>query len=61
MLRVQALLKATPERWVVLSDDEGAIVVESASFQDAAALAEEKGLIDPVMLFVPSDWMPRIL
>jgi hypothetical protein len=35
--RVDALSKATPKRWVVLSDDEGTIVAESDSFLDAAA------------------------
>jgi hypothetical protein len=36
--RVDALSKATPKRWVVLSDDAGTIVAESDSFLDAAPL-----------------------
>lgn len=59
--RVEALLSATPEHWVVLSKDEDAIFAESGSFEGAAAAAAEKGVTDPVVLFVPSDWTPRIL
>ena len=58
--RVGALRNAKSERWVVLSEDESELVAEGASFEDAAKAAKEKGMNDPVVLFIPSDWVPRI-
>ena len=59
--RAEVLSRATPETWVVLSEDEDEIVVESDSFEGAAKAAEENGIDDPILLFVPKDWTPRVL
>jgi hypothetical protein len=59
--RVETLLKATPERWVVLSEDEQSIVVDAKSFEEAAAAVEEGGMKDAVLVYVPSNWKPRVL
>jgi ABC-type glycerol-3-phosphate transport system substrate-binding protein len=59
--RAEALARATPETWVVLSEDEEEIVAESDTFEGAAQAAKENGMEDPVLLFVPKDWTPRVL
>ncbi len=59
--RAEALSRATPETWVVLSEDEEEIIAESESFEGAAQAAKENGMEDPILLFVPKDWTPRIL
>jgi hypothetical protein len=59
--RVETLRNARPNRWVVLSEDGGSILVEGEDFAEVAAAVEERGLSDAVLVFVPPDWGPRIL
>ena len=59
--RVEALLKATPTHWVVLSDDESRIVAEGDDLEKVTAEAHERGVSDPVLIFVPPDWSARVL
>jgi hypothetical protein len=47
--RLQALLSAPLNRWVALSEDETHVVAEGASFEEAAAEAEKRGVSDPVL------------
>lgn len=59
--RLQALRSAPLDRWVALSEDETHVVAEGASFEEAAAEAEKRGVSDPLLVKTPEDWIPRIL
>jgi hypothetical protein len=58
--RASALLNATPDRWVALSDDETRIVGEGETFEEAALAAEKSGEKNPTIMLVPQDWFPRV-
>jgi hypothetical protein len=59
--RLSALLNAPKERWVALSSDESTIIAEGATFNEVAERAEKSGESDPLIMFVPEDWTPRVL
>lgn len=59
--RLALLSSAPPNRWIALSADEGRIVAVGETFQEAADAAERAGESDPLLIHVPSDWMPRVL
>ncbi len=59
--RLQALLSAPLDRWVALSEDESRVVADGATFEEAAAKAEERGTSDPVLVKTPEDWTQRVL
>ncbi len=59
--RVQLLMKAPLNSWVVLSEDETAIVASGSTFEEAAAKAQERGVAEPIVIKTPEDWTPRVL
>ena len=59
--RLRVLEGAPLDRWIALSEDESHIVADGASFEEAAARAEEKGVSDPILIKTPEDWTPRVL
>jgi len=59
--RVEALLKARPNTWIALSEDQTRTVGEGDTFEEAVAAAEANGVDDPVLIMIPSDWAARAL
>ena len=59
--RLQALLSAPLNRWVALSEDETHVVAEGASFEEAVAKAEKRGVSDPVLVKTPEAWTLQVL
>lgn len=59
--RLNALRDAPRERWIALSADETRIVATGTTFEEVAAEAHRAGESDPLIMFVPEDWSPRIL
>lgn len=59
--RALALLEATPDKWVVLSEDESRIVSQGDDFQAVAEEARKNGVAEPILIRIPSDWSLRVL
>lgn len=59
--RLEALLSATPEKWVALSADESRIIAEGETFEDVSRAVDATEEPDPLLIRVPTDWTPRVL
>jgi hypothetical protein len=59
--RLDVLKTAPLDKWVALSADETKIIGQGDSFEEAARQADESGEKDPVLMLVPSEWIPRVL
>jgi hypothetical protein len=59
--RVRILRDAPPQTWIAFSEDESSVVAEAATYEEVVALAESKGVSDPVLVMTPSSWIPMVL
>lgn len=54
------LLAAPRNCWLALSADESTVVAHGATMEEAAAAAQQKGVGEPVLLWAPEKWTPRV-
>ena len=59
--RIEALRNAPGDGWVAFSEDEERVVAYGATYDEAVAEADQKGVRNPVMVKVPQDWSDRVL
>jgi len=59
--RIDVLRKAPANSWVAFSEDESSLVAYGATYDEAVAAAEEKGVSEPVLVKVPENWSDRVL
>ena len=59
--RLRILQEAPPKSWIAFSEDESAVVAQATTYQEAVMLAEQKGEADPVLVMIPSSWVPMVL
>ena len=56
----QLLHDAPRNCWLALSEDESKIVGRGETVNDAVAEAKKAGVNDPVVLWAPKEWIPRV-
>jgi len=56
--RLEALRKAPLDSWVVLSEDESAILAVGSTYDEAVKNSERAGVSDPVLIKTPKHWLP---
>jgi hypothetical protein len=62
LLDLSTVLNNAPRNcWLALSDDETKIVGRGESIADAVKEAKKAGIEDPVVVWSPKTWIPRIL
>ena len=59
--RIDALQRAPSDGWAAFSEDEERIVAYGATYDEAVAEAEKKGVSEPVLVKIPKDWSDRVL
>jgi hypothetical protein len=59
--RAKILREAPPKTWIAFSADESEVVAQAPTYEETVALAESKGVNDPVMLMTPESWIPLVL
>jgi len=52
------LRKAPLDSWVALSEDESQIIAVGSTYDEVVRNSEAAGVSDPVILKMPSVWMP---
>jgi hypothetical protein len=53
------LLKSAPaDSWVALSQDETRIVAVGRSYSEVITISEAAGVVDPVLVKTPKEWLP---
>jgi hypothetical protein len=59
--RAKILLEVPPRTWIAFSADESEVVAQAQTYEETVAIAESKGVNDPVMLMTPESWAPMVL
>ena len=60
-IELSQLLHDAPRNcWLALNEDESKIVGRGETVNDALAEAEKAGVNDPVVLWAPKEWIPRV-
>ena len=56
--RLNILLKAKPNSWLALSEDESTLVGYGSTYAEAVEAAERNGVADPLLIRTPPAWIP---
>jgi hypothetical protein len=59
--RAKILREAPPQTWIAFSVDESEVVAQAQTYEETVAIAESKGVNDPVLLMTPESWVPMVL
>jgi hypothetical protein len=55
--RIAALRSAPLNAWIALSEDETKVVATGATYQEAVAESERAGVLDPIIIKTPAEWL----
>ena len=58
--RLEILKNAPPNSWLAFSEDESRILGTATTYEEAVALASEKGVEDPVLIKTPDEWLTPV-
>lgn len=56
----QILLESPKNCWLALAEDEGKVVATGLTPNEAEAKAKKEGVDDPLLIWSPEDWAPRV-
>ena len=59
--RIEILSESSPDTWIALSQDESRVIARGDNYIQAVDNAEAAGEKDPVLLLVPTTWIPMVL
>lgn len=54
------LLESPKNCWLALADDESRVVATGVTPDEAEAKAKKEGIDDPLLIWSPEDWAPRV-
>lgn len=54
------LLESPKNCWLALSEDESKVVATGLTPDEAEAKAKKEGTEDPLLIWSPEDWAPRV-
>jgi hypothetical protein len=54
------LLESPRNCWLALAEDESRIVATGLTPDEAEAKAQKEGVNDPLLVWSPEDWTPRV-
>ena len=58
--RLEILKSATPNTWLVFSEDESRVLGAAATYAEAVELAAKEGVEDPVLMKTPDEWLTPV-
>jgi hypothetical protein len=56
----QILLKSPKNCWLALAEDESKVVATGLTLDEAEAKAKNEGIEDPLLIWSPENWAPRV-
>ncbi len=56
----QLLLTASRECWLALNEEQTTIVGRGETIKEAVEEAKKKGVDDPIVMWSPKTWTPRV-
>jgi hypothetical protein len=56
----QILLESPKNCWLALAEDESKVVATGLTPDEAEAKAKKQGIEDPLLIWSPEDWAPRV-
>lgn len=56
----QILLESPKNCWLALAEDESKVVAIGLTPDEAEAKAKKEGIEDPLLIWSPEDWAPRV-
>jgi Family of unknown function (DUF5678) len=59
--RIDALKNAPANGWAAFSEDEERLVAYGGTYDEVVAIAEQKGVTEPVIVKIPENWHDRVL
>ena len=59
--RIEALRNAPLNGWVAFSEDEELLVAYGSTYDEVVEQSEKKGISDPVVVKIPSNWHDMVL
>jgi len=54
------LLESPKNCWLALAEDESKVVATGLTPDEAEAKAKNEGVEDPLLIWSPEDWAPRV-
>lgn len=59
--RAELLRQAPRNSWIALSADEERMVASAGTFSQAVENAKKAGEPDPVVIYIPDEWIPVVV